>query len=49
LDDRALRGPVIAHLAEQPNKQFADVDAWQAHLEQLGITWDYLDSRLDIV
>jgi hypothetical protein len=36
--ERALSGPVIACLGEQPNKQFADTGAWQAHLEQLGIT-----------
>ncbi len=36
--DRALSGPVIARLAECPDKQFADPPAWQAHLERLGIT-----------
>ncbi len=35
---RALSGPVIARLAEHPDKQFADPVAWQAHLERLGIT-----------
>jgi Transposase IS66 family len=35
---RALSGPVIARLAEHPDKQFADTAAWQAHLERLGIT-----------
>ncbi len=34
--DRALSGPVIARLAEHPDKQFADHGAWQAHLERLG-------------
>lgn len=36
--DRDLSGPVIARLAESPDKQFADLQAWQAHLERLGIT-----------
>ena len=36
--DRALAGPIIARLAEHPDKQFADRRAWQAHLERLGIT-----------
>jgi Transposase IS66 family len=36
--ERALAGPVIARLAEHPDKQFADPAAWQAHLERLGIT-----------
>jgi Transposase IS66 family len=36
--DRALSGPVIARLAESPDKQFADLQVWQAHLERLGIT-----------
>ena len=35
---RALAGPIIARLAEHPDKQFADPPAWQAHLERLGIT-----------
>jgi hypothetical protein len=35
--ERALSGPVIARLAEHPDKQFADTPAWQAHLERLGI------------
>jgi hypothetical protein len=34
---RALAGPIIARLAEHPDKQFADPPAWQAHLERLGI------------
>ena len=36
--ERALAGPVIARLAEHPDKQFANPAAWQAHLERLGIT-----------
>ena len=36
--DRALSGPVIGRLAESPDKQFADPQVWQAHLERLGIT-----------
>jgi hypothetical protein len=36
--ERGLAGPVIARLAEHPDKQFADPVAWQAHLERLGIT-----------
>jgi hypothetical protein len=36
--DRALAGPVIARLTAHPDKQFANPAAWQAHLEQLGIT-----------
>ena len=35
---RALAGPIIARLADHPDKQFADPAAWQAHLERLGIT-----------
>jgi uncharacterized protein YcgI (DUF1989 family) len=35
---RVLAGPIIARLAEHPDKQFADPPAWQAHLERLGIT-----------
>jgi Transposase IS66 family len=35
---RALSGSVITGLAESPDKQFADPQAWQAHLERLGIT-----------
>lgn len=38
MHDRALAGPIIARLAGHPDKQFADPAAWQAHLEQLGIT-----------
>jgi hypothetical protein len=36
--EHALAGPIIARLAEHPDKQFADPAAWQAHLERLGIT-----------
>jgi Transposase IS66 family len=36
--ERALAEPVIARLAAHTDKQFADPAAWQAHLEQLGIT-----------
>ena len=35
---RALAGPIVARLAQHPDKQFADPSAWQAHLERLGIT-----------
>jgi Transposase IS66 family len=35
---RALAGSIITRLAEHPNKQFAGLAAWQAHLEQLGVT-----------
>jgi Transposase IS66 family len=35
---RALAGSLIARLAEHPDKQFVDPQAWQAHLEQLGIS-----------
>jgi hypothetical protein len=35
--ERALAGPVIARLAEHPDRQFADQAAWTAHLEKLGI------------
>jgi hypothetical protein len=35
---RALAGPVIGLLAAQPQTQFADQAAWQAHLDQLGIS-----------
>lgn len=34
---RALAGPVIDQLASQPQTQFADQAAWQAHLDCLGI------------
>ena len=36
--ERALAGPIIARLAEHPDKQLADAAAWRAHLERLGIT-----------
>ena len=36
--ERALAEPVIARLAAHTDKRFADPTAWQAHLEQLGIT-----------
>jgi hypothetical protein len=35
---RALAGPIIARLAQHPERQFADLAAWQAHLDRLGIT-----------
>src|SRR5215204_2690472 len=35
---RALVGPVIASLAEHPERHFADEAAWLRHLDQLGIT-----------
>jgi hypothetical protein len=34
---RALAGPVIARLAEHPDRFFPDHAAWTAHLESLGI------------
>jgi hypothetical protein len=34
---RALAGPVIASLAEHPERHFADAMAWLRHLERLGI------------
>src|SRR4051794_14955089 len=34
---RALAGPVIARLAEHPERHFADEAAWLGHLERLGI------------
>jgi len=36
--DRALSGSVIARLVESPETQFADLQAWQAQLERLGIS-----------
>ena len=36
--EHALAGTTIARLAEHPDKQFADPAAWQAHLQELGIT-----------
>src|SRR3954453_8652832 len=35
---RALAGPVIARLAEHPERHFPDGTAWRQHLERLGIT-----------
>ena len=35
---RALAGPLVARVAEHPDKQFADPAAWQAHLERLGLS-----------
>ena len=35
---RALAGPVIARLAAHPEQSFADAAAWQAHLDELGIS-----------
>ena len=34
---RALSGPVIARLAEHPDRVFSDQAAWTAHLDRLGI------------
>src|SRR5438132_10327803 len=34
---RALAGPVIARLAEHPERHFPDAAAWRRHLERLGI------------
>jgi hypothetical protein len=34
---RALPGPVISRLAEQPQRHFADHAAWQAHLDRVGV------------
>jgi hypothetical protein len=36
--ERALAGPVIASLAAHADRHFADIDAWTAHLQSLGIT-----------
>jgi hypothetical protein len=35
--ERALAGPVVARLAEHPDRFFADRSAWSAHLDRLGI------------
>ena len=35
---RALAAPVIARLAEHPERTFADRAAWMAHLDRLGLT-----------
>src|SRR3954466_4252242 len=34
---RSLAGPVIARLAEHPERRFPDAAAWRRHLERLGI------------
>ena len=36
--ERALAGPVVARLAEHPDRFFADRSAWSAHLDRLGIS-----------
>lgn len=36
--ERALSAAVIRLLAEHPDRHFADLPAWQAHLDRLGIT-----------
>jgi hypothetical protein len=36
--EHALAGPVVAQLAAHPEQSFGDAPAWQAHLDQLGIT-----------
>jgi hypothetical protein len=35
---RSLAGPIIRQLAEHEAKHFANRAAWQAHLDQLGIS-----------
>ncbi|HET6522247.1 MAG TPA: transposase, partial [Geminicoccaceae bacterium] len=35
---RALAGPAIARLAEDPARHFRDEEAWLGHLERLGLT-----------
>jgi hypothetical protein len=35
---RALSGPVVARLAEHPERVFADEATWTAHLDRLGIS-----------
>jgi hypothetical protein len=35
---RGLAGPVIARLADAPDRHFIDGAQWQVHLDQLGIT-----------
>jgi len=35
--ERALSAAVIRRLAEHPDRHFADLPAWQAHLDRLGI------------
>ena len=34
---RALAGPLIAHLSQHPDRVFADREAWNAHLDRLGV------------
>jgi Transposase IS66 family len=36
--ERALAGPVVARLAEHPDRFFADRSAWSAHLDRLGVS-----------
>jgi len=36
--DRSLAGSLTRLLAEHNDKEFADQEAWQAHLQQLGVT-----------
>ena len=36
--ERALAAHVMAHLAEHPDRWFADQEAWNTHLEKLGIS-----------
>jgi hypothetical protein len=38
MHQRHLSAPVIAKLAEHPERRFADAQAWAAHLDVLGIT-----------
>ena len=38
MQSRSLAGPLIRQLAGHTDKHFADRAAWQAHLEQLGLT-----------
>jgi hypothetical protein len=38
MHDRGLAGPVIARLAEAPDRHFADDAQWHAHLSRLGIS-----------
>jgi hypothetical protein len=38
MGEHALAGPVIAQLAGHAEQSFADVEAWRAHLDRLGIT-----------
>jgi hypothetical protein len=35
---RSLAGPVVASLAQHPDRVFADHAAWTAHLDQLGVS-----------